>query len=196
MIMVRHALFGLGLLVVFTSPTKSAVVPANIPSSPNVLIPCSAVITAPLAVSDYYAIEMVPTKRVPGTGLATGKGSVRFARSPFGVAVSTRGSYVYDLSLSIDRIKPPRSGVYTAWASSPNLDEIVRLGVLDADTTTSGRVDWNKFLVLVTLEPSTEVTNRWFGPVVMRGMSRSGMMHTLAGHGPYENEPCLKYGFK
>ena len=68
--------------------------------------------------------------------------------------------------------------------------------MLDADTTTSGRVDWNKFLVLVTLEPSTEVTNRWLGPVVMRGMSRSGMMHTLAGHGPYENEPCLKYGFK
>ena len=101
MIMVRHTLFGLMLLVVFTSPTKSAGVPANIPSSPSVLAPCSAVITAPLSVSDYYAIEMVPTKRVPGTGLATGKGSVRFARSPFGVAVSTRGSYVYDLSFSI-----------------------------------------------------------------------------------------------
>jgi hypothetical protein len=30
----------------------------------------------------------------------------------------------------------------------------------------------------------------------MRGMSRSGRMHTLAGHGPFEAEPCAKYGFR
>ena len=70
------------------------------------------------------------------------------------------------------------------------------INYLDGDIESQMGIDWNKFLVLVTLEPSTEVTNRWFGPVVMRGMSRSGMMHTLAGHGPYEHEPCLKYGFK
>jgi hypothetical protein len=160
------------------------------------LTPCSTIISAPLLPSQYYGIEMVTTRRVPGTGRATGAGSVAFARSPFGVAVSSSGTYVYDLSLAVDRIKAPRRGAYTAWAAAPDLEDVVRLGVLEEGQLVSGRVDWNKFLVIVTLEPSAEPTDSWQGPVVMRGMSRSGMMHTLAGHGPYENEPCLKYGFK
>ena len=183
--------------------SMAATLGAAVPSTAGVvdgavdgLTPCSAVITAPSLPSQYYGIEMVTTRRVPGTGRATGAGTVAFARSPFGVAVSPRGSYVYDLSLSVDRIKAPRRGAYTAWAAAPDLDDVVRLGVLEAGQMVSGRVDWNKFLVLVTLEPSAEPTDRWHGPVVMRGMSRSGMMHTLAGHGPYEYEPCLKYGFK
>ena len=153
------------------------------------LVPCSTIISAPLLPSQYYGIEMVTTRRVPGTG------TIAFARSPFGVAVSPSGSYVYDLSLSVDHLKAPRRGVYTAWAAAPDLDDVIRVGVLEEGQTVSGRVDWNKFLVIVTLELSAEPTDRWRGPVVMRGMSRSGMMHTLAGHGPYENEPCLKYGF-
>ena len=146
--------------------------------------------------SQYYGIEMVTTRRVPGTGRAVGTGMVNFARSPFGVAVSPSGSYVYDLSLSIDRIKAPRRGAYTAWAVAPDLQDVVRLGVIEEGQVASARVTWNKFLVVLTLEPSTEPTARWLGPVVMRGMSRSSMMHTLAGHGPFENETCLKYGFK
>ena len=35
----------------------------------------------------------------------------------------------------------------------------------------------------------------WTGPVVSRGMSRSGLMHTMAGHGPFETEPCAVYGY-
>jgi hypothetical protein len=29
----------------------------------------------------------------------------------------------------------------------------------------------------------------------MRGMSRSGMMHTMAGHGPFQQENCARYGY-
>ncbi len=198
---IAAALLG-GALLMLTGATLGAA-GATAPASAGAvggavdgLTPCSAVISAPSLPSQYYGIEMVTTRRVPGTGRATGAGTVAFARSPFGVAVSPRGSYVYDLSLSVDRIKAPRRGAYTAWAAAPDLDDVVRLGVLEAGQMVSGRVDWNKFLVLVTLEPSAEPTDRWHGPVVMRGMSRSGMMHTLAGHGPYEYEPCLKYGFK
>ncbi|MBU21530.1 MAG: hypothetical protein CL476_00240 [Acidobacteria bacterium] len=176
------------------SATLCAAAPATLVV--ETLTPCSTTISAPLLPSQYYGIEMVTTRRVPGTGRATGAGTVAFARSPFGVAVSPSGAYVYDLSLSVDRIKAPRRGAYTAWAVSPDLDDVVRLGVLEEGQSVSGRVAWNKFLVVVTLEPSAEPTDSWQGPVVMRGMSRSGMMHTLAGHGPYENEPCLKYGFK
>ena len=174
----------------------AAAVPSTTSGTMGSLSPCSAIISAPLLPSQYYGIEMVTTRRVPGTGRAVGTGMVNFARSPFGVAVSPSGSYVYDLSLSIDRIKAPRRGAYTAWAVAPDLQDVVRLGVLEEGQVVSARVAWNKFLVVVTLEPSTNPTARWQGPVIMRGMSRSGMMHTLAGHGPYENEACLKYGFK
>ena len=174
----------------------AAAVPSTASGTISSLSPCSAIISAPLLPSQYYGIEMVTTRRVPGTGRAVGTGMVNFARSPFGVAVSPSGSYVYDLSLSIDRIKAPRRGAYTAWAVAPDLQDVVRLGVIEEGQVASARVTWNKFLVVLTLEPSTEPTGRWLGPVVMRGMSRSSMMHTLAGHGPFENETCLKYGFK
>jgi len=143
----------------------------------------------------YYGIEMVPTKRVPGTGAGVGVGIVSFASSPFGVAVSTEGVYVVDISLRLDRIKRPGKGHLIAWATKDDLSQTVRLGELDESFRSEGQVGWNKFLVLVTLEPTADPGESWTGPVVMRGMSRSGLMHTLAGHGPYEQEPCAKYGF-
>jgi hypothetical protein len=133
---------------------------------------------------------------VPGTGGAKGMGRLTFAHSPFGVSISPRGTYVYDLTLEIDRLKPPKKGAFTAWVSTPALDKTKRLGVFDDEFELSGRVDWNKFLVIVTLEPSVdENANTWHGPIVMRGLSRSGLMHTMAGHGPFESEPCSKYGY-
>ncbi len=165
--------------------------------------PCSAVIAVPTTPGEYYAIDLVPTKRIPGTGLADGTGRVAFAWSPYGVAVSPSGHYIYDVNLEVTRLKPPRTGAYVAWITTPTLDEVRRLGTLavsdgDGDLAkAAGRVDWNKFLLVVTLEPSDEPSGaRWTGPVVMRGMSRSGLMHTLAGHGPFEQEPCQKYGYR
>lgn len=145
--------------------------------------------------SNYYGIDMVPTKRVPGTGAGVGIGVVTFSKSPYGVSVTPAGTYRLDVRLALDRIKAPKRGVLTAWATKDDLTEIVRLGTLDDSLRASGQVGWNKFLLVVTLEPSAEPTDTWSGPVVMRGMSRSGLMHTLAGHGPYEQEPCAKYGF-
>jgi len=158
---------------------------------------CSA--AAPVAIPDapssYYAIEMVPTRRVPGTGAGVGVGLVTFSESPYGVSVSPEGTYRVDVRLVLDRIKRPKKGVLTAWATKDDLSETKRLGPLDDAFQASGQVDWNKFLLVVTLEPSEEPADVWSGPIVMRGMSRSGLMHTLAGHGPYEKEPCAKYGF-
>jgi hypothetical protein len=144
----------------------------------------------------YYGIEMVPTRRVPGTGNAIGLGKVTFARSPYGVSVTPDGTYLYDLSLSLDRLKRPKEGVLTAWVTTSDLANVERLGALDDAFRVDGRVEWNRFLVVVTLEPSADAAERWQGPIVLRGMSRSGMMHTMAGHGPFEKEPCAKYGFR
>ncbi len=143
----------------------------------------------------YYAIDLVPTRNLPGLGRSEGTAHVSFAPSPFGIALSPDGRYVYDLALATERLPTPKAGVYVVWVATPSLDQIRRLGVLDAGRL-KGRVDWNKFLVVVTLEPSADALGAiWQGPIIMRGLSRSGLMHTMAGHGPFQQEPCAQYGY-
>lgn len=144
----------------------------------------------------YYAIPLVTTKNIPGTGYTTGKGDVTFAPSPFGVSLAPDGSYRYDVRLSFQRLPEPRQGIYVGWATTTEVDQIVRLGVPDSDGSIRGRVSWNKFLLVVTLEPDDDPdAEAWSGPIVLRGMSRSGKMHTMAGHGPFEDEKCATYGY-
>jgi hypothetical protein len=149
------------------------------------------------APGEYYAIDLVPTGRVPGTAGAEGKAMSAFARSPFGVAVAAGGSYRHDLDIRVNGLRPRRDGVYVAWTASSDLEEVERLGVLDESGGLRATVAWNKFLVIVSFERSDDaLPDRWQGPIVLRGMSRSGLMHTMAGHGAYEGEPCAKYGYR
>ncbi|MEM8488760.1 MAG: hypothetical protein AAF564_24650 [Bacteroidota bacterium] len=144
----------------------------------------------------YYQIDLVTTRKVPGAGVATGVGTVVYKSTPFGIAVGADGSYIYNLDIKVDRMAPARKGTYVAWVSTPQLDNIKQLGPLEAGHQISGEVDWNKFLVIITLEETVDPDQpRWKGPVVLRGLSRSGYMHTMAGHGPYESEPCAVYGY-
>ena len=144
----------------------------------------------------YYAIELFTTRRVPGSHRASGVANVTFRPSPFGVALSPTGTYVYDLAVEIDDLAPAATGAYVVWLTTPDLSQVQRLGVLDDAHRIRGRVEWNKFLVVVSLEPRPEAAERWTGPIVLRGMSRSGKMHTMAGHGPFESEPCAVYGYQ
>ncbi|MEO0560284.1 MAG: hypothetical protein AAF170_19120 [Bacteroidota bacterium] len=145
---------------------------------------------------EYYAIDLVTTKRVPGSRRATGVADVTFRRSPFGIALSPTGEYVYDLSIAIDELAPARTGAYVVWVTTPDLSQVERIGVLDGTHRIRGDVSWNKFLVVVSHEENPEAVQRWSGPIVLRGMSRSGMMHTMAGHGPFDTEPCAVYGYQ
>jgi hypothetical protein len=179
---VPFVVVGVGLLLLGSAPPRS-------------VTPSDAVCawTDP---PEYYKIDLVPTRRVPAARRAVGVGHVTFAASPFGIALSPEGHYVYDLSITIDNLKPPPEGVYVAWISTPNLDQIKRLGALDDAMAIRGTVTWNKYLVIITLEPSDDASSkRWQGPVVLRGMSRSGLMHTMAGHGPFQQEPCATFGY-
>jgi hypothetical protein len=134
---------------------------------------------------------------VPGTGQARGTGYVTFAASPFGVALTPDGSYELEVGLSLERLRPADEGwAYVVWLTTPELDQVVRVGVLEDGQPFSARVRWNKFLVVVTLEQDPDsATTSWTGPIVLRGMSKSGMMHTMAGHGPFEKEKCDQYGY-
>lgn len=144
----------------------------------------------------YYAITLVTTKNIPGTGYTTGTGDVTFATSPFGVSLAADGSYRYDVRMSFQRLPEPRRGVYVGWATTTEVDQVVRLGTPAPDGTIRGQVSWNKFLLVVTLETGDDPdAPTWSGPIVLRGMSRSGKMHTMAGHGPFQVEKCAAYGY-
>jgi len=146
--------------------------------------------------TDYYEIELVTTRKVTGARLAKGVGEVTYAASPFGVSVSERGSYLVNIDVKMSNIRLADDKQLVAWVTTPSLDEIVSLGVLDEDFTVTGQTDFNKFLLVITLEPADQAPGAmWTGPVVSRGMSRSGLMHTMAGHGPFETEPCAVYGY-
>ncbi|MBT8404500.1 MAG: hypothetical protein KJP18_11620 [Gemmatimonadetes bacterium] len=150
---------------------------------------------------EYYAFEMVTTKNVPGTARLTGTAAVTFAPSPFGVSVSPDGSYALDVHLSFENLREaPGGGVWAVWLTKSDLSEISYAGELTPGEAFAGRASWNKFLAIVTLEDPAHVSGdeppaRWAGPVVTRGMSRSGMMHTMAGHGPFQEENCAAYGY-
>ncbi|NIP61019.1 MAG: hypothetical protein GWM92_21375 [Gemmatimonadetes bacterium] len=154
--------------------------------------PCAADPTPPA----YYAFPLVGTGNVPGTGRASGTGEVVFPSTPFGVAVGPDGSYRLEVWLSFENLPEPRSGRWVAWLTTPTLDRVERIGALeDGAREIRGRVGWNKFLVVVTLEPEGHERDGWSGPIVLRGMSRSGAMHTMAGHGPFQQENCARYGY-
>jgi len=122
---------------------------------------------------------------------------VTFTPSPFGVNISPEGTYAYDLDIRIDGLKQPKSGVYVAWVTTPNLKKVIRVGVLGTSNSIDGRVSWNNFLVVISLEDADNSDqDRWKGPIAFRGLSRSGLMHTSAGHGPFDQEPCASYGYE
>ena len=177
-------------------------IPPGTCALPEALVPGEAVYlplpesAAPVDAPAYYAFPVVSTRRLPGTGLAAGLGEVTFADSPFGVTLAEDGSYVLDVWLSVERLMAPREGVYVGWLTTPDLDKVERIGSLAEGGQLRGRARWNKFLLVVTLEPADDPdAAMWTGPVVMRGMSRSGQMHTMAGHGAFEQENCAVYGY-
>ncbi len=157
--------------------------------------PTECRLAAPLA-PEFYVIELVSTRRIPGSGASTGTVDVTFAPSPFGVSLTENGDYLRDLEINVSNLRAPDQGSFVVWVTTPQLDSIERVGVL-GDGTLRGQVRWNKFLVVVSLEQDDASTApRWAGPIILRGMSKSGAMHTSAGHGPFETENCASYGFR
>ena len=177
---------------------ETALTPVIPPSAiPSSTASGTAAACVPAAGPEYYSFGLFTTKNVPGTGLARGRAEVAVSgSSPFAVALGPDGSYVYDLVVGLDRMKPPRRGTLVAWVTTPDLDRIERIGALDGNLRASGSVAWNKFLVVITWEAEDDPdATTWSGPVAFRGMSRSGMMHTMVGHGALQQENCAAYGY-
>lgn len=172
----------------------SGTVPDVTTSSPVKASP--ACVSADPEPPTYYQIELVGTRKVPGSRMAKGIGNITFAPSPYGIAISPEGTYHYDIDIQLEKAQAPDGKAFVAWISTPQLDQIMPIGRLDESLSIKGQVTFNKYLVVITLEPDTEPGQIWTGPVVARGMSRSGYMHTMAGHGPFVAEPCAVYGYR
>lgn len=134
-------------------------------------------------------VRLQPTQSAPG---ALGRMVLTPTESAYGIAVDAEGRQRFDIRLEIERLRRRDGATYVAWAATPELDRVARLGVLGSEGRIDGRVAWNKFLVFVSEErvPDGE---RWAGPILLTGLSPSGRMHTMAGHGPFEGVACQDF---
>lgn len=186
---------GTGLLLLLPWP-DAAVAPPPLAASGACVAVRDTGAAAATSPSAFYAIDLVPTGKVPGTGTSDARATVTFVDSPFDVALADDGTFHRRVKVDLRSVGPPPSGGYVVWAAPPDLDRIAKLGTLDDGMVLTGEVAFPKFLLIVSHEDDPDgVTGRWSGPIAFRGMSRSGFMHTMAGHGPFRGEPCANYGF-
>jgi hypothetical protein len=111
------------------------------------------------------------------------------SRSPYGVTVDANGSFAYEVTVEALQLRRSPGFSYVVWAATPELDRVAKLGLLEESNRVTGRVSWNKFLVFVSRETSPDA-EAWAGPILLTGLSPSGRLHTMAGHGPFEDADC------
>lgn len=149
-------------------------------------LPAAAGSPAACGAPELFTFALAPTAHANG---ARATARLRFAPSPFGVAVTRDGRHAYALELETRGLRQGAGTVAVVWAATPELDRVEKLGTLDGSGALGARVAMNKFLLFVTAEASADV-ERWSGPILLRGIAPSGRMHSMAGHGPFEGEPC------
>jgi len=132
--------------------------------------------------SGPYDIPLAPGKAVPG---AEGSAVLRFADSPFGVAVTADGRLSYDVRITARGLPDPATlggyRAYVAWEVSPDLTLWHRLGAVGNGTTTVGRAESNKFLLVITAEPDSAPAGH-SGPTVLHGVSPSTWLQRFLSH--------------
>jgi suppressor of ftsI len=132
--------------------------------------------------ADLYTIELLPAA---GIASASGTAQLLAPSSPFGVAVTPAGEHLYDILFDLQGLPEPVTlgsyRTYVAWATTPQLHPVVKLGEVTNGTVTRGRVAFDRILILITAEASRSVSERT-GRLVLRGTSASVRMqpHDLA----------------
>jgi hypothetical protein len=141
------------------------------------------------AAAGPFDIPLRSTATAPG---ARGSARLVYAASPFGVAVRADGVASYDVRLELSGLPAPSSlGEYTtfvAWATTTNLSRWHRLGTVRNGTTTVGRAELNKFLLVITAESDSLASTR-SGPTVLHGPSPSTWLQSLLNHPLFRGIP-------
>lgn len=164
-----------------TSPLAAPAAPAPGRLPNDVLAPAT-----PVCSRSPDVVPLQPTQNAPG---GSGSMTLLMQTSPYGVSVDADGHYAYEVTVEVARLRRRRGASYVVWAATPALDRVAKLGALEEHGRVTGNVSWNKFLVFVSEEPSRD-RETWSGPILLTGLSPSGRMHTMAGHGPFEDMDC------
>ena len=135
--------------------------------------PCDTTPAANGPSRDLYCIELVP---VPDVGGAVGRVELAYLPNPFTIAALPDGRLRYQPVAHLSRLPTPASlgpfTRYVAWISTASMDSIARLGTVAEGTTTLPPIDLEKFVILVTAEPSVDGAAPR-GRIVLRGQSPS-----------------------
>ena len=117
----------------------------------------------------------------------SGAADLLAAPSPFDVTLTPDGHVLYDITVSTVGLPSPGSAGathYVAWVATADLTDAQLIGVLDANGKASGRVSFNKFIVVVSAEPGPP-GKHWVGPIVMSGFSPSTYLENYSGRELY-----------
>ena len=146
------------------------------PPKPNSFseTPCAEAPASELRPSrNLYCMDLVPS---PGLSGIQAMAELARVPSPFGVRVTADGHHEYDVSFIVSGLPSPQSlGAYTtfvAWVTTPLLYPVIKLGEVGNGTTQLAPISLDKFLLLVSAEPSGDVSERT-GRLVLRGLSPS-----------------------
>jgi hypothetical protein len=132
--------------------------------------------------SGPYDIQLQNTPKTPN---AQGSARLIFAQSPFGVAVTADGHAIYDVQLSLSGLPEPSTlGPYTAyvaWGVTTDLKNWRRLGPVTNGNSTVGRIEFNKFMLVIAAESDSAATKH-AGAIALSGTSPSGWLQTFLSH--------------
>ncbi len=138
-----------------------------------------------------YCLPLHPTERVPA---ASGTAVLQPEPGPFGLSVTRDGRTRFRVVLNLSGLPKAESlgpyRAFAAWATTPDLDSMISLGVVGNGTSRLKPIALERFLILVSVEQSSHGrTPR--GPFVLRGSSPSLFM---APHGVTELPPAGELG--
>src|SRR5262245_15939245 len=140
------------------------------------------VVAAVLLPLGPYDIKLLNTPRTP---TAQGTARLVWAQSPFGVTVTADGRASYEIQLSLTGLPDPSTlgayKAYVAWATTTDLSKWYRLGTVSNGTSTVGKAELNKFMLVITAEASATPTERK-GPTALHGISPSGWLQSMITH--------------
>src|SRR5204863_6287918 len=124
---------------------------------------------------DLYCIELVAAPRVRGV---SGRLELSSPPGPFTVAVTADGHsrfipIVFLSGLPRTTHDAPRTDVvYIAWATTPQMDSLIKLGEVKNGSVTLRAIEFDKFNILISSERSARVREPR-GRIILRGQSPS-----------------------
>src|SRR5215471_2061426 len=117
---------------------------------------------------DLYCIDLTATAR---GGAATGTVALNYIPGPFTVPLTVDGYYRYAPRITVRDLPAPAAGTrYVAWAATPTMDVIRRLGAVTNGVNEGRELALDRFLILISAERDSAAPEPK-GPILLRGES-------------------------